>query len=299
MIAAWLPAAAAAAGRSLKSRIEEVDAAVMGLKRAQVHAWDGARAQSEPVEDAEQEPRTGGVLGALAGLGSRVRASSRRHGARGRAAAASRYQGAGHDHPAEDGRHIWAKQRHHLYTERAMQHSHVHGTAAWDGVTAYCLWAAGLGALTGAHWWFLAAKARTQRARTHAHGPQARVSQHVPAFGKQVVVFVEPPPPHLGCTLCGRVAMHDPSGIDFTLGKQSVPCTHAFCRACLVEKLKTSWGCPTCGDNPVWRVETRWKGTDEIVEARPEITTGEGQPSACTVLWDDTGGRADMMRSSL
>lgn len=91
------------------------------------------------------------------------------------------------------------------------------------------------------------------------------------AFGDEVAVFLEPPPPHLGCTLCGKIVAHMPAGINFSFGRQPEPCSHSFCRSCLEAALKSSWGCPTCGDNDVWRVETRWKGVADIVEDRPEI----------------------------
>ena len=63
----------------------------------------------------------------------------------------------------------------------------------------------------------------------------------------------------------------DPCGVDFSAGPQPEPCDHTFCRHCLEAELAVSWGCPTCGDNPVWKFETRWKGCDDIVEARAAV----------------------------
>ena len=129
---------------------------------------------------------------------------------------------------------------------------------------ALCIWL-GFGFAHGGHWLFLAAKARVQRPRTHlGAAAQPRVAQVVPAHGQEMAVFVEPPPPELGCALCGKAVMHEPAGIDFSFGPQPQPCTHAFCKACLEAELAVSWGCPTCGDNNVWKFETRWKGLADV-----------------------------------
>ena len=129
---------------------------------------------------------------------------------------------------------------------------------------ALCIWL-GFGFAHGGHWLFLAAKARVQRPRTHlGAAAQPRVAQVVPAHGQEMAVFVEPPPPELGCALCGKAVIHEPAGIDFSFGPQPQPCTHAFCKACLEAELAVSWGCPTCGDNNVWKFETRWKGLADV-----------------------------------
>jgi len=167
----------------------------------------------------------------------------------------------GMDYCREDGRHTWAKQRHHLYLEKRIEHVHTTQSASADRFAALCL-CLGFGGLHGGHWLFLAAKARVARVKTHLGSPaQPRVAQAVPlAAGQEIAVFVEPPPPSVGCALCGKAVAHDPCGIDFSFGPQEVPCKHAFCRHCLEAELAVSWGCPTCGDNTVWKFETRWKG---------------------------------------
>lgn len=154
-----------------------------------------------------------------------------------------------------------AKQRHHLYLEKRIEHVHTTQSAAADRFSAFCT-CLGFGGLHGGHWIFLALKARAARAKTHIGDPaQPRIAQVVPlAAGQEIAVFVEPPAPRLGCALCGKAVACDPCGIDFSFGPQSVPCDHAFCRHCLEAELTEKWGCPTCGDNPVWKFETRWKG---------------------------------------
>ena len=73
--------------------------------------------------------------------------------------------------------------------------------------------------------------------------------------------------------LCGKAVAHDPCGIDFSFGSQEVPCKHAFCRHCLEAELAVSWGCPTCGDNAVWKFETRWKGPCVFHSCLPSMPT--------------------------
>lgn len=161
-----------------------------------------------------------------------------------------------------------------------MEHVHTTQSSSADSFAALCL-CLGFGFVHGGHWVFLAAKARVARSQTHigsVQGPlavgwatarQPRAAQAVPlAAGQEIAVFVEPPAAHLGCELCGKIVAHDPHGVDFSFGAQEVECAHAYCKECLEAELAVAWGCPSCGDNTVWKFETRWKGLEDVVEPR-------------------------------
>ncbi len=190
--------------------------------------------------------------------------------------------------------HGQAKQRHHMYLAKQMEHVHTTQSAAADRFAAFCM-CLGFGGLHGGHWIFLAAKSRAARAKTHIGDPsQPRVAQVVPrAAGQEIAVFVEPPPARVGCALCGKAVACDPCGIDFSVGPQAVPCDHAFCRHCLEAELAVTWGCPTCGDNPVWKFETRWKGLKDVVEPRDAVADEIAAlrchcRHGCRCAWGDT-----------
>jgi hypothetical protein len=95
-----------------------------------------------------------------------------------------------------------------MYLEKQMEHVHTTQSAAADSFTAFfaCLC---FGGLHGGHWLFLAAKSRAARGNTHLGNPaQLRVAQVVPlAAGQEIAVFVEPPPPRVGCGLCGKAVV--------------------------------------------------------------------------------------------
>jgi hypothetical protein len=169
-------------------------------------------------------------------------------------------------------------------------HNHqAHQMTANDRATSLCLWLGG-GVAHGGHWLFLAGKARHQRqqrqiaAAEREAGPHPawpRVAQIVKEHGDEVAVFVEPPPPEVGCGLCGLVIADSPVGVagiyGGTTGCSHEGCSHVYCRVCLEAELHSTWGCPGCGDPQLvaetkyWTNDTRWKGLEQIVEDLPEI----------------------------